>query len=56
VTSGGEIKSLSQLDFGVSLALSGAVKVGKIALRLEGKYLIEKHQEKLLQFALQQQF
>lgn len=56
VTSGGDIKSLSQLDLGASFALSGAVKVGKIALRLEGKYLLEKHHEKMVQFALQQQF
>jgi hypothetical protein len=56
VTSGGDIKSLSEFDVGVSLALSGAVKVGKVALRLEGKYLVEKHQEKLVQLAVQQQF
>ena len=56
VTSGGDLKSLSELDVGLSVALAGAVKVGKLALRLEGKYLVEKHQEKLLQFAVQQQF
>jgi hypothetical protein len=56
VTSGGDAKSLTELDAGVSLALGGAVKFGKIAVRLEGKYMLEKHQEKLFQLAVQQQF
>ena len=56
VTSGGEIKSLSEFDIGLSVALGAAVKLGKIALRLEAKYLVEKHQQKMVQFALQQEF
>ena len=56
VTNGGDLKSLSEFDVGVSLALSGAMRFNKIAVRLEGKYLIEKHSEKLFQLAVQQQF
>lgn len=56
VTSGGDLKSLTEFDAGVSLALSGAMKFNKIAVRLEGKYLIEKQSEKLFQLAVQQQF
>jgi hypothetical protein len=56
VTNGGDLKSLTEFDAGVSLALSGAMKFNKIAVRLEGKYLIEKHSEKLFQIAIQQQY
>ncbi len=56
VTSGGEIKSLSRLDFGASIALAGAVKVGKFAVRLEGKYHLEKKSEKMALLSIQQQF
>gem|GEM_PF-1302864 len=56
VTNGGGLRSLSELDAGLSLAIAGAAKFGKTAIRLEGKYMISKHQEKLFQLAVQQQF
>ncbi len=56
VTSGGDLKSLTEFDAGVSLALSGAMKFNKIAVRLEAKYMLEKQSEKLVQLAIQQQF
>jgi hypothetical protein len=56
VTSGGDIRILAEFDVGVSLALAGAIKFDKIAVRLEAKYMIEKHTEKLFQLAVQQQF
>ncbi len=56
VTSAGDPKSLTQLDFGLDLGGGVAFKIYKFALRFEGKYMIEKRTERLFQVALQQQF
>ena len=56
ITSGTDPRSLTELDFGLSLAGGFAFKIYKFALRLEGKYMIEKHTERMFQLGLQQQF
>lgn len=56
VTNGGSPMSLTELDAGLSTQLSFGFKLGRVALRLEAKYELEKHSEKMLQLAVQQQF
>ncbi len=56
VTSGGEPKSLTQLDLALGAALGGGFKLGKVAVRLEGKYLFGKQTDRLIQASLQQAF
>lgn len=56
VTSGGEPKSLTQLDLALSAALGGGFKLGKVAVRLEGKYLFGKQTDRLIQASVQQAF
>jgi hypothetical protein len=52
----GRAMDLTSLNLGLSLALGGAIRLDKVALRLEAKYYIEKQSYKELQAAIQTQF
>ncbi|MES2854933.1 MAG: SH3 domain-containing protein [Bdellovibrionota bacterium] len=53
LTNGGEARDLTALNIGLSTSLGGAFRFGKYAVRLEGKYFIEKQAYPGLQLSLQ---
>ena len=52
----GEPKSLTQFDLALAGALSGGLRFGRYALRLDGKLVLAKYADKLFQLSLQQEF
>ena len=56
VTNGGAPQDLTALNLGVSFSVGAGLRFDKVALRLEGKYYIEKQSYRGLQLSLQSQF
>lgn len=56
VVNSGRLMDLKNLNLGLSMAFGGAYRIEKVALRLEGKYLIEKHSYKSFLASIQYEF
>lgn len=56
VVNSGRAMDLTQINLGLSLEIAGAVRLDKVALRLEAKYFIEKQSYKSIQAAIQAGF
>ena len=52
----GKTVNLSTLNLGLSFALGGAYRIDRVALRLEGKYMVEKQSYRAIQAAVQIEF